>query len=167
VLAGLAALVTVGVVLGLLLAWASTEVLDATGIADDGSNPSEPVLELPPDAATSTGPTGNGPGSTEPTSATPRPSPSGDGTLTASPEAADSFEQVTLSGRLPGVAAGTSLQVERREGGSWVTFPVTVTTDASGGFSTFVELGQVGPNELRLVLPGSTRSTPQVTVTVG
>lgn len=173
ILAGLAALVAVGIVLGLLLSWASTRALDAAGISGDGDaapvtgpTTSEPTTEPtsePDDGSDGPGPAGGPPAAP----AQPTPNPPGQGSLVADPESAGSFEQVALTGRLPGLPAGATLQVERREGGQWVTFPVTTTTDASGGFATIVELGQLGANVLRLVDPGSSRSTPPVTVTVG
>lgn len=168
ILVVLAALVTVGVVVGLMLSWVGTSALRAAGLDDADPEPrqSGPAVTSTPKPSAPTA----APGDDEPTTpsstrtrSTPTPSA---GSLRASPATAGSFEQVTLSGRLPGVAPGTSLQVERREGGGWVPFPASTTTAASGSFSTFVALGQLGANVMRVVIPGTQRSTPTVTIRI-
>jgi hypothetical protein len=73
-----------------------------------------------------------------------------------------------LTGRFPGLAAGTSLQIERRIGGSaWELFPVSLTSGADGSFSVVVQTSQVGENEFRLSVPGTVRVSPAAPVTVG
>ena len=160
--------IVLGVAVGLLLSWVGTSVLDAAGIdGEDTGGSQRPIMTDPVETTPSTTPTPDEPTTSEPTEPTTTNEP-GDkvGTLVATPESAASFQRVTLTGRLPGVPAGTSLQVERLEGGSWVTFPTTATATASGSFSTYVELGQPGANQMRVVLPGSSRSTPTVTITI-
>jgi hypothetical protein len=94
----------------------------------------------------------------------PKPDRSQPIELHASPGSAGTYEQVTLSGTYPGTD-GTSLQVQRREGGSWVAFPTSATVD-DGTFSTYVESGQSGPNEFRVVDPSTGRSSNIVVVDI-
>ena len=49
----------------------------------------------------------------------------------------------------------TFLQVQRWEGGKWLSFPVPTKTDQSGQFTAFVELGQPGRYRLRVLDPDS------------
>ena len=84
--------------------------------------------------------------------------------LRASTSQAASYEEVTLRGRYPG-ATGTTLQVQRREGGSWAAFPTSATVDG-GTFSTFVASGQPGLNEFRVVDPSTGRTSNVVAFTV-
>jgi hypothetical protein len=49
----------------------------------------------------------------------------------------------------------TLLRVQREESGVWVDFPTPTVTDASGRFTTYVELGQPGRYRLRMLDPAS------------
>ena len=165
--------VVLGVVVGLLLSWVGTSVLDAAGInGDDGGTAQRPIMQdpvapTPSPTATPTEPTTTEPTEpTEPTTTRTDEPSAGAGTLAATPESAAAFTRVTLTGRLPGVPAGTSLQVQRLEDGSWMPFPTTATATASGSFSTYVEIGQPGPNRMRVIVPASSRSTRTVTITI-
>jgi hypothetical protein len=84
--------------------------------------------------------------------------------LLASSNTVSTMERVTLSGRYPG-GNGTSLQVQRREGGSWVQFPTSASVEA-GSFSTFVASGQSGPNAFRVLDPSTGRMSNVVVVRV-
>lgn len=169
----LGGVVALGVVVGLLLSWVGTSVLDAAGIdGDDGGTAQRPIMQDPVETtpSPSPSPTPDEPTSTEPTEPTTTRTgepPGGTGSLVATPQSAASYQRVTLTGRLPGVTAGTSLEVQRLEAGGWVPFPTSATATASGSFSTFVEIGQAGPNRMRVTVPGSNRSSPTVTITIG
>lgn len=204
ILASLAGLVATGIVIGLLVSWASTTLIGASGIEEmerdpDRSGAARPTGDVPAPQDPSPSPSENSPEGpsesaetaetapdqttptteteqttqteqtteTEPTTGRtrePEPDPS-EGTLSASTTSAAAYEPLTLSGTFPG-AAGSTLQVERLEGGSWVAFPTTATADGSGSFSTYVELGQPGENLMRVTLPGTDRSTPTVAITI-
>jgi hypothetical protein len=58
------------------------------------------------------------------------------------------------------------LQVQRKEGGSWSDFPVSVTV-SDGRFSTYVQTGRSGPNRFRVRDTDSKRVSNPVTVRVG
>jgi len=90
-----------------------------------------------------------------------RPRPDNTIQLRVSASRVSSYERVTLSGSYPG-GSGTRLQVQRREGGSWASFPTSATVDG-GRFSTYVASGQRGPNAFRVVDP-STGTTSNVVV---
>jgi hypothetical protein len=94
-----------------------------------------------------------------------KPRPSGAIRLRAESGSAASFEEVTLSGSYPG-GNGVTLQVQRREGGSWASFPTSATVDG-GRFSTFVASGQTGPNAFRVVDPATGETSNVVVFTVG
>jgi hypothetical protein len=94
----------------------------------------------------------------------PKPKPARPIRLLASSDSVSSFEQVTLSGRYPG-GNGTSLQVQRREGGAWVQFPTSASVQG-GSFSTFVASGQSGPNAFRVIDPSTGRMSNIVVVRV-
>jgi hypothetical protein len=45
--------------------------------------------------------------------------------------------------------------VQRWEGGKWLSFPLPAKTDQSGRFTAYVELGQPGRYQLRVLDPDS------------
>ena len=160
-LGSVAGLVVAGVVIGLLIAWLSTSVLNAVGLDTSATT-------APPAQSTSAEPSQPSSSETPPTTAPSSSATSPRGpTLTASPASVGTYDPITLRGRFPGLASGTSLQIERRENGSWVLFPVGLTSGAGGSFSTFIQTGHTGENEFRVSVPGSALSTPTVIVTVG
>lgn len=119
-----------------------------------GDGTSSPTQTTPTSPATST--------ETKSTRRPRQPRP----TLTASPLAAGTYDRINLTGRFPGLPAGAALQVERRQAGSWVVFPVSLTAQPDGSFATYVQTGQVGANVFRVTALGSGRSTPPVTVQI-
>jgi hypothetical protein len=84
--------------------------------------------------------------------------------LHASDDSVSAYDEVTLSGTYPG-ANGTTLQVQRLEGGSWTAFPTSATVDG-GRFSTFVASGQPGENRFRVVDPDSGETSDVVSFNV-
>ena len=165
-LGSIAGLVAAGIIIGLVIAWASTSVLEAAGLDTDATTrpPAEPTAE----PTETTSPTETPPETTEPTepsssSTPPQQAPQ----LRATPTAVSSMEQIDLDGRFPGLPAGTALQIERKEGGTWTLFPVSLSTGEGGSFSTYVQTGQLGPNQFRVTNPSSGQSTPVVTIQVG
>lgn len=170
-LASLAGLVTVGIVLGLVIAWASTTVLEAAGIGSSEDSADATPTEPEP----TTGDSGSSPDDepsdgestedeTEPSSTPSGPPPP---VLNASATTAAPLEEVQLTGRFPGLAAGVPLQIERKEDGQWALFPVGVSTTELGEFSINVATGQPGANLFRVTDPQTDISTPTVTIQVG
>jgi len=167
----------IAAVIGLVVALTATAALRMAGVTgDDGpaptaaapepDEPNEPETREPsPSASPSPSPTGEP--TAGPTSRSPKPERREQQaaiTLRASTLSAGSMQEVTLSGRYPG-GNGTTLQVQRREGGSWVPFPTSAQVDG-GSFSTYVALGQPGPNRMRVVDTGSGTSSNVVTINI-
>jgi hypothetical protein len=69
-------------------------------------------------------------------------------------DSAKPFQPVRIQGTYRG-GPDTFLQVQRWEGGKWLSFPVPTKTDQSGQFTAFVELGQPGRYRLRVLDPHS------------
>lgn len=85
--------------------------------------------------------------------------------LSASQLSVASMGRIDLTGTFPG-GEGAVLQVQRREGGTWEDFPVTVSV-SNGTFSTYVQSGDPGPNEFRVKDTDSPRTSNPVKVEVG
>jgi hypothetical protein len=157
-------LVAIGVVLGLLVGGLGLAAMRSAGLS--GPEPSDSTTTEPaPDRSTAS------------QSQTVEPSPTEDertrrprneAMLTASPTAVGLMEEITLTGRFPGMTSGVTLQVQRRENGTWTDFAdVTATTQEDGSFSTYVLTGQAGSNEFRLLAEVTGEATPAVEVQVG
>ena len=116
------------------------------------------------------------PTATTPTATTPTPSATAKRTksprqprptLTASPLEAQTYDRIDLTGQFPGLLPGAALQIERRQDGEWVVFPVPLSAQPDGSFATYVQTGRVGENVFRVTDTTSGRSTPPVTVQIG
>ena len=87
--------------------------------------------------------------------------------LKGSTDSAKPFQTVPLSGTYLG-GADTFLEVQRWEGGKWVTSPLPTKTDESGQFTAYVELGQPGRYRIRVLDPGTgVKSEPSELVIKG
>ncbi|MBA2560589.1 MAG: hypothetical protein H0V07_12035 [Propionibacteriales bacterium] len=174
-LIGLVMLLVVGALIGGIVAVASIKAADLAGIGDttSGTRSRDDRLHVPRNADTpTTAPSGTvtpETGSAPTTSATTSPPtrnkrPRRALTLTISPATASTYERITLSGRYQ-APEGTSLQVQRMEGGGWVDFPTTASVSA-GTYSTYIETGHTGVNRFRVTDTASGRSSDVATVTV-
>ncbi len=82
-------------------------------------------------------------------------------------DSARPFQTVRIEGTYRG-GADTFLRVQRWEGGKWLAFPLPAKTDRWGQFTTFVEFGQPGRYQLRVLDPNSgVTSKPFVLVIKG
>jgi hypothetical protein len=90
---------------------------------------------------------------------------SGSLTLSASPHHVGHMGRIDLSGHYRG-HDGTTLVVQRLEGGHWTRFPVTAQV-RGGDFHTWVASGHPGPNRFRVVDQGTGAASDAVTVVVG
>ena len=109
------------------------------------------------------------------TSATPGPPSSNAGSgsehesiqLKDSATSARPFQTIRIQGSYRG-GANSFLQVQRWQGGQWLTLPLPTTTDQSGQFTAYVEFGQPGPYHVRVLDPDSgVSSKPSVLVIEG
>jgi hypothetical protein len=69
-------------------------------------------------------------------------------------KSAKPFQPVRIQGTYRG-GEDTFLRVQRWEGGKWLSFPVPTKTDESGRFTAYVELGQPGRYQLRVLDPNT------------
>jgi serine/threonine protein kinase len=87
--------------------------------------------------------------------------------LEAPADSAKPFQTVSIQGTYRG-GAETVLRVQRLENGRWQAFPLPAKTDRSGQFTAYVELGQPGRYQVRVVDPDSNlTSKPSVLVIEG
>jgi hypothetical protein len=76
-------------------------------------------------------------------------------TLRLGRTAAGPWETVRISGQYRGAATGTELRVQLQRDREWVNFPLPTVVRPSDGYRTYVELGGLGTNRLRVVDPES------------
>jgi hypothetical protein len=169
VLTGLIALVGVAVVIGLLGGLAVMVGVKATGIdgastsTDESASPSAFNLPRPTDTSSTIPEPEESvePGTGEGTSEAPTEPIS----LSATQQSVSPMQQIDLTGTYEG-GEGAILQVQRLEGGTWSDFPVTMSV-SGGTFATYVQTGNVGPNQFRVVDTDTQAISNEVTVTVG
>ncbi|MBF4161297.1 hypothetical protein [Nocardioides acrostichi] len=180
VLVGLAALVGVALLIGLVMggvALAATKVMGIDGSSPDFASsqhtrfhlpkpsmteePTGPLITLGGDAA----PTSDSSGAAPPT-ATAKPSEKdGQITLQSGQTSVSVMERIDLTGVYPG-GEGAVLQVQKQAGGGWQDFPVTVVV-SNETFSTYVQTSFQGVNKFRVVDPDTNTASNPVSVTVG
>lgn len=185
VLSGLAALVTVGLLVGLVLggvAWAGARVLGLGGSAgsatEQTSEAQGDVLVLPKPRRTKAadgplitlGPAPGGrdqkSGSASKKQETKKPRQNQQRiTLSAGQRSVGVMGRIDLTGVYRG-GDGRILQVQRFQDGSWEDFPVTAAVDGTK-FSTYVMTGRTGPNRFRVADNDNTRTSNEVRVVVG
>jgi len=182
ILAGLIALVSVTVAVGLVLGVVAMVGSHVFGVGGGGGSSSAgQTLYLPTPSPT---PTPDSPlvtlmpstESAEPTeepsdtaSVSPSESPSARAkqiTLSAGETSVAPMQQIDLTGVYPG-GEGAILQVQRKLGGTWQDF-LSVNVAVSGGqFSTYVQTGQLGVQKFRMRDTTSGKTSNVVSVTVG
>jgi hypothetical protein len=172
VLTGLAALVGVAVVVGLVLggaALAATQVLGLDGDTSTAETSSAESLYLPTPSKTpdSTDPAFTlAPGEETSPAQSPTESETPEGiTLSATQTQVGPMENIDLTGVYPG-GEGAILQVERFADGDWIEFPVTAPV-RDETFTTYVQTGQLGENKFRVRDSDTDQVSNEITVTVG
>lgn len=175
IIAGLVALVGVGLVVGLvigLVVLAGTKVLGIGGDDGDSSAGERASIYLPTPSKTPPG-TEPGvtlePGETESPSQKPSESPSESPkreiTLSASTVEVGPMEQFQLTGVYPD-GEGAILTVQRFQDGSWVDFPATGSVSGES-FQIAVQTSKPGENRFRVVDTDSGLESGDVRVKVG
>lgn len=180
VVAGLTALVAVGLAAGLALGavvLVATQLLGLGGsdVAAETSNGPGASLYLP-DPTDTGGPTGPlitlAPGESwaAPTTSAPAASQSSEApaglTLASGETEVGSMDRIDLTGVYPD-GEGAVLQVQRRsgDGGRWEDFPVTAAVNGAS-FSTYVQTGRAGKQDWRVKDTDTGTVSNVVTVTV-
>lgn len=176
-LIGVLVLVAVGALVGAIVAVISIKAADLAGIDDTQANntreqrPRMSESESTEDAEATESESTEATVPTEPTES--RPS-TGDATtepadlgftLDATPRAVSTEQQINLTGAYE-APDGTLLQVQRKESGVWVDFPVTAPVNG-GRYATYILTGRTGPNILRMLAIGRDDVSNTVTVQVG
>ncbi len=172
VLAGLTALVGVGLAIGLLFAAGALAATRVLGFGEDAvtaeSTAKESMYLPKPEKTTPSTPSAPATQtSSAPPSDTSSPSEQTGISLTAGQTAVAPMARIDLTGSYPG-GDGAVLQVQRATGAAddWVDFPVTVTVNG-GQFSTYVQTGKTGENRFRVVDTDTDQMSNEVSVTVG
>lgn len=171
VLTGLAALIGVAVVVGLVLGGAALAATQVLGLGEDDATAettSAESLYLPTPSKTpdSTDPAFTlAPGEETTAEESPTESESPEGiTLSATQTEVGPMENIDLTGVYPD-GEGAILQVERFADGDWIEFPVTASV-GNETFTTYVQTGQLGANKFRMVDSDTGETSNEVTVTV-
>ncbi len=176
VLTGLAALIGVGLVVGLVLggaALAGTKVLGIGGDDDGGTATSGASMYLPEPSPTdpptgplitlATDPDAEDEEESEPESE--ESTPEKELALTTAQTEVSPMGRIDLSGTYVG-GEGAVLQVERFVDGAWAEFQVTAVVSQEK-FSTYVQTGRTGVNKFRMRDTGTGELSNEVTVQIG
>ena len=173
-LLALAAMAGVALLVGLAIGGAAVSVMNVAGVGDsEGTSTSgegEETLVLPRYKPTETVESDLGlptPSSSEsasePTeSATPRTDRI---KLFAAPQSVGPGERINFNGVYVD-GEGVELQIQRKEGATWVDFPVTATV-RGGVFSTWIQTSRTGESPFRVFDATANRASNVVTITVG
>lgn len=86
-------------------------------------------------------------------------------TVTADRTHVKPWEQFRLTGKVTGIKSGTSVHIQQKQSGKWVTLPGTSVVNKSGGYSIRVKLGMKGHQQVRTLIDKTPSNA--VTVTVG
>jgi hypothetical protein len=182
VVAGLIALVGVGLAVGLIAGLAALVGVQVLGIGNAGASsqatdaqslylpkpkptkgPSGPLVTLPGDPSTKATDDAEKPKKKD--KKPEKQEQDEEITLSVSATSVSQMEQIDLTGVYPG-GEGAILQVQRFTGGKWTDFPVTVSV-SDETFSTYVQTSQGGANRFRMVDTDTGKISNEVKVTVG
>jgi hypothetical protein len=173
VISGIAALVGVGVVVGLLVsggALAASSILGLNGGEDDGTASSQQSMYLPKPSTTDS-PTGPlvtlEPGQETPTESAPTApaTPEFPISLSAAQTEVGQMEEIYLTGVYPN-GEGAVVQVQRLENGNWEDFATVDAVVSGETFSTYVQTAQTGVNKFRVRDTDSDQVSNEVRVKV-
>lgn len=166
----LAKVVAIAAVLGVLIGGGAWAVISAVGVPESAEE--IPEVTATPSALPTRALDADESPSAEPSqqpSATPSPTPTREPrelSLSGSPASVGPGERINLTGSWPG-KDNVTLQVQRREGGSWGSFAGVTAQVSAGQFSTWVLTSRTGPARFRVFDPGSGTASNPVLVTIG
>jgi hypothetical protein len=173
VLTGLAALVGVAVVVGLLISGAALAASSVLGLGDEKSSAGATAsasmyLPRPSDTVPATGPAMTlAPGDPTPTETpTAPPTPEFPITLNAAEASVSPMQEINLTGTYP-TGEDKVVQVQRFEDDEWVDFSTVDAVVSNGAFSTYVLTARSGENRFRVRDTDSDVVSNEVTVQVG
>ncbi|TIC83574.1 hypothetical protein E8D34_15740 [Nocardioides sp. GY 10113] len=183
VLEGVAALVAVGLVVGLILtgvALAGTRLLGLGEAASAGgtsteresmyvprpkktTDPDGPLITLHTESAQKKGKADSS-ANAKKAEKKPKKAEKEVITLSAGQTTVASFGQIDLTGIYPG-GEGAVLQVQRFESGAWADFEATIPVSGET-FSTYVQTGVSGVNRFRVIDRSTGKTSNEVRITV-
>ncbi len=180
IVSGLVALVSVGLVVGLVLGGVALGATRFLGIGEDPSTetvsddvdfylpkpsptdgPSGPLITLAPSEKEQAGQEQP----SQPQETETEEAREDEITLSAGQTSVGVMENIDLTGVYPG-GEGSVLQVQKFSGGGWQDFPVTAVV-SNETFSTFVQTSFQGVNRFRVVDNDSGLASNEIKVTVG
>ncbi|MFJ9415320.1 MULTISPECIES: hypothetical protein [unclassified Streptomyces] len=85
-------------------------------------------------------------------------------TAKASATTVNAWQEFRISGTAKGIAAGSKVTVQQKQGSKWVALPAQAPVHTTGTYSVRVKLGIKGVNQLRI--GAGSAISPVVTVTV-
>ncbi|MFD5465010.1 hypothetical protein ACFWIQ_19605 [Kitasatospora sp. NPDC127059] len=85
-------------------------------------------------------------------------------TAKSSVDSVGAWQLFRVTGTTTGLKAGSTVTLQQKQHGTWVTLPASVHTTRTGSYSLGVKLGIKGLNELRIV--SGNAASPVFTVTV-
>ena len=183
IMAGIFALLAVGLVVGLILGGAALAATKVLGVGDDETadadttsgaslylprpertgRPDGPLITLAPPASGSTEQTDPTDAETEPTDK--KTEEESAITLSAGQTSVGPMEPIDLTGVYPG-GEGAILQVQQFTAGKWDEFPVT-TPVSNETFTTYIQTSQPGVNRFRMIDTKSGETSNEVRVRIG
>jgi hypothetical protein len=176
IVAGLAALVGVAVVVGLVIGGVVLAGTRVVGLGEDSGStdsseersmyvpkPEKTPMQTEPQVTLA--PNGDSPSATATEKPTRTASPRKQITLSASATTVAPMERLDLTGVYPG-GEGAILRVERFADGGWQDFGVTLSV-SDETFSTYIQTGVPGVNRFRVVDTDSALDSNEVRVTIG
>jgi hypothetical protein len=174
-LLALAAMAGVALLVGLAIGGAAVTVANVAGVgssagaASGGAKESLYIPRYQPTESTATDDLGL-PSISE--SATPSEGPTETASprtdrikLFAAPQSVDAGERINFNGVYVD-GEGVALQIQRKEGGTWVDFPVTATV-RGGVFSTWIQTTHTGETPFRVIDTEANRASNVVVITIG
>jgi hypothetical protein len=184
IVAGIFALLAVGLVVGLILGGAALAATQVLGVGEEDTasddttsgaslylprpertgRPDGPLITLAPPASSGTDETGAPDKETEPTDKESEKEES-EITLSAGQTSVGPMEPIDLTGVYPG-GEGAILQVQQFTAGKWDEFPVT-TPVSNETFTTYIQTSQPGLNKFRMIDTKSGETSNEVRVRIG
>jgi len=79
---------------------------------------------------------------------------------------ADELDPVRVTGSYPEASEGTRLTVQWSRAGEWVDLPLPTTVQVTGGFTTYVQLGEAGQQRVRVVDRADDTTSNAITLTI-
>ena len=173
-LVAVAAMAGVALLVGLAVGGAAITVMNVAGVGAEGGGSDsggEESLFIPKYKPTKTveadlglpSPSSTDKGAEKPTK---EPSPRTDRIkLFVAPQSVAPGERINVNGVYVD-GEGVALQIQRKESGTWVDFPVTATV-RGGVFSTWILTSRTGESPFRVLDKTANRASNVVTVTIG